>query len=136
MAPCSRINAACAPRAVPHSSSPASLPRTSSAWPTAPAAPWTSTRWPCFTRAARWRSFYAVVQLKISVAASAGSEARRHPGQAVSPERAIGGVRPNDRHVGDAVARIKAGHAGAELIDLSDDLIAHNEGRPVTHCCG
>ena len=32
---------------------PASLPSTSSAWPTAPAAPCTSTRWPRCTRAAR-----------------------------------------------------------------------------------
>jgi hypothetical protein len=42
-------------------------------WPTAPAAPCTSTRWPRCTRAARCRSWSAVVQLKISAAASAAS---------------------------------------------------------------
>ena len=39
----------------------------------APAAPCTSTRWPRCTRTARCRSWYAVVQLKISVAACAAS---------------------------------------------------------------
>jgi hypothetical protein len=45
---------------------------------------------------------------------------RRHAGQVVGPKRAIRGVRPEHRHVGHAVGKLKTGHASAELIDLPD----------------
>ena len=51
-------------------------------------------------------------------------DARRHPGQAVTPERAIGGVRPEYRHIGYPVAQPKAAHTIVELIDFPDDIIA------------
>jgi len=58
---------------------------------------------------------------------------RRHAGKTVSPERAIGGVRPDHRHIGHAVAELKAAHAVTELIDFPDNVIAHHEGQPATH---
>jgi hypothetical protein len=51
----------------------------------------------------------------------------------VSPERTIGGIRPDHCHIGDAVAKLKADDAIAELIDFSDDVITHHEGRPPVH---
>jgi len=57
-------------------------------------------------------------------------EARRHAGQAVSPERAICGVRPDHRQIGHAVPNLKAAHAIAELIDFPDDIISQHERRP------
>ena len=60
-------------------------------------------------------------------------EARRHAGQAVSPERAIGGIRPDHRHIGHPVTYLKAAHALAELIDLPEDIVAHHERRPAAH---
>jgi len=56
-------------------------------------------------------------------------EARRHAGQVAGPERAIGGVRPEYRHIGDPVAKLKAAHAIADLIDFPDDVIAEHERR-------
>src|SRR5215468_1682194 len=52
-----------------------------------------------------------------------------HGRQAVCSERAIGGVRSDDRHVGHAVSELEAGHAIAELIDFPDDVVARHEGR-------
>jgi len=60
-------------------------------------------------------------------------EARRHAGQAVSPQRTIGGVRPDHRHIGHAVANLKVAHALAELIDFPDHVVAHYERRPEAH---
>jgi hypothetical protein len=45
----------------------------------------------------------------------------------VSLERAISGIRADDRHIGHAVAQPKASYALAELIDVSDDIIAEYE---------
>jgi hypothetical protein len=60
-------------------------------------------------------------------------DARRHPGQAVTPERAIGGVRPEYRHIGYPVAQPKAAHTIVELIDFPDDIIARHERRPAAY---
>ena len=60
-------------------------------------------------------------------------EACRHTDQAVSSERAVGGIRPDNRHIGHAVAKLKATHAIAELIDFPNDVIADYERRPATH---
>jgi hypothetical protein len=60
-------------------------------------------------------------------------DARRHAGKVVSPERAIGGIRPDHRHIGHAVAKLKAADAIAKLIDFPDHVIAHHEGRPAAH---
>src|SRR6266853_6200145 len=92
-----------------------------------------NTRWLRCTRAVRYRSWYPVVQFKISVAASAASRPGRYGGESVSPERAIGGVRPDHRHIGHAVANLKAAHAIAELIDFPNDVIADHERRPAVH---
>jgi hypothetical protein len=43
-----------------------------------------------------------------------------HASQTISPERAIGGLRPHHRH---AVANLKVAHAIAALIDFPDDAI-------------
>ena len=51
-------------------------------------------------------------------------DARWHAGKLVSPERAIGGVGPDHRHVGHAVANLKAAHTITELIDFPDNIIA------------
>jgi hypothetical protein len=56
-----------------------------------------------------------------------GVDARRHARHVVGPERAIGGIRREDRHIGHAVAKLKAPHAIAELIDFTDDVIAQHE---------
>ena len=40
----------------------------------------------------------------------------------------VGGVRPDDRHVGDALTNPKVLHTFAELVDLADDIVAHDEG--------
>jgi hypothetical protein len=61
-------------------------------------------------------------------------DARWHAGQVVSPQRAIGSVRPDHCHVGHAVANLKAAHPIADLIDLADDVISHDERRPAAHC--
>jgi hypothetical protein len=45
----------------------------------------------------------------------------------VSLERAISCIRADDRHIGHAVAQPKASYALAELIDVSDDIIAEYE---------
>jgi hypothetical protein len=57
-------------------------------------------------------------------------EARWHAGQAVGPKRAVGGVRPDHRQIGHAVANLNAAHAIAELIDFPDDIISQHERRP------
>ncbi len=57
-------------------------------------------------------------------------DARRHAGQVVGAQRAVGGVRAEHRHVGHAVADPKAFHAIADLIDLPDDVVSHDERRP------
>jgi hypothetical protein len=49
-------------------------------------------------------------------------EARWHAGQAVSPKRAVGGVRPDHRQIGNAVANLKAAH--------DDDIMSQHERRP------
>jgi hypothetical protein len=51
----------------------------------------------------------------------------------VSPEGAIGGVRPDHRHISDPVANLKAAHAFAQLIDFANDVIPQHEGWPATH---
>ena len=61
----------------------------------------------------------------------AASAASRPAGQAVSPERAISGVRPYHRQIGHAVPNLKAAHAIAELIDFPDNIISQHERRPV-----
>ena len=48
-------------------------------------------------------------------------------------ERAIGGVRLEHGHIGHPVAKLKAAHAIAELIDFPDDIIAQHERRPAVH---
>jgi hypothetical protein len=58
-------------------------------------------------------------------------EARRHAGQAISRERAIGGVRADHGQIGHAVAKLKAAHGIAELIYFPDDIISQHERRPV-----
>ncbi len=60
-------------------------------------------------------------------------DTRRHAGQAVSSESAIGGVRPKYRQIGHAVAKLKAAHAIPELIDFPDDIIAQHKRRPAAH---
>jgi hypothetical protein len=60
-------------------------------------------------------------------------DVRRHQRHVVGLERPIGGIRTEDRHIGHAVADVKASHAGAELIDFPDDVIAHHEGWPATY---
>src|SRR5215831_16753834 len=57
-------------------------------------------------------------------------DTRRHACHALGAECTVGGVRPDDRHIGHVVAKLKAAHAIAELIDFSDDVIAHDERRP------
>ena len=51
----------------------------------------------------------------------------------VGSQRAIGGVRPDDGHIGHPVTERKAAHVIAELIDFPDDVIAHYERRPQEH---
>jgi len=62
-----------------------------------------------------------------------GVDARRHTRQIVSPKRAIGGIRPEHRHVGHLIAKLKAAYAITQLIDLSDDIIAQHERWPLAH---
>jgi hypothetical protein len=57
----------------------------------------------------------------------------RHACHAVGAERAIVGVRTDDRHIGHAFANLKAAYAIADLIDFSDDVVAHDERRPAAH---
>jgi hypothetical protein len=52
-------------------------------------------------------------------------ETDRHTGEVAGAERAIGGVRTNHRHIGNAIAKLKSAHAIAELIDFSDEVITH-----------
>jgi hypothetical protein len=51
----------------------------------------------------------------------------------VGAECAIGSIRPDDRHIGYAVANLKGAHAIAELIDLPDDVVAEHERRLKMH---
>ena len=74
-----------------------------------------------------------MVQLKIERRRLRRVDARGHAGQIFGAERAIGGVRADHRHIGHAVAELKAAHAIAELIDFPDDIIAHHERRPAEH---
>jgi hypothetical protein len=60
-------------------------------------------------------------------------KARWDAGEAVSPEGAIGGVRPDHGHIRHAVANLKAANAIPELIDFADDVVPHHEGRPAAH---
>jgi hypothetical protein len=60
-------------------------------------------------------------------------KARWDAGQAVRPERAIGGVRRDHGHIGHAVANLEAAHSIAELIDFPDDIIAQHERWPAVH---
>jgi hypothetical protein len=60
-------------------------------------------------------------------------DARRHVDQVAGPERAVGGVRPDHRHIGHAVAELKAAHVIAELIDFPDDIIAQRERGLAAH---
>ena len=53
----------------------------------------------------------------------------RHAGQVAGAQRPIGGVRPDHRHIGHPVAKLKAVHANAELIDFPDYIIAKDEWR-------
>jgi hypothetical protein len=55
--------------------------------------------------------------------------ARWHRGQVAGPERPVGGVRPDHRHIGYPVAELKTVDANAELIDFPDDIIAKDERR-------
>src|SRR6266542_5575600 len=55
----------------------------------------------------------------------------RHSREVVSTERSIGCVRPEHRHVGDAIADLEVAHTIADLIDFPDDVIPHHERRPV-----
>jgi hypothetical protein len=52
----------------------------------------------------------------------------------IGPKRAIGGVRPEYRHIGHVVAKLKAAYAITELIDFPEDIIAEHERRPAAHC--
>src|SRR6516164_10564462 len=56
-----------------------------------------------------------------------GVDARRYRGQVACPERAIGRIGSEHRHVGHTVAKLKSAHAIAELIDFPDDIVAHYE---------
>src|SRR6516162_10268555 len=60
-------------------------------------------------------------------------DARRHRGKAVSPKRAIGGIRTDHCHIGYAVAKLKAADTIAELINFPDEIIAHHERQPAAH---
>ena len=74
-----------------------------------------------------------MVQLKNQRGRFRRIHTRRHADQMVGSQRAIGGVRPNDGHIGHPVAERKAAHVIAELIDFPDDIIAHYERRPQAH---
>jgi hypothetical protein len=54
-------------------------------------------------------------------------EARRHAGRSVSPERPIGGIRSDHRHIGHSVADLEVAHAIGELVDFPDHVIANHE---------
>src|SRR6516164_606885 len=56
-----------------------------------------------------------------------GVDARRYRGQVACPERAIGRIGSEHRHVGHTVAKLKSAHAIAELIDFPDDIVANYE---------
>jgi hypothetical protein len=58
--------------------------------------------------------------------------AHRHARQIVSPKRTMGGVRPDHRHIGYAVANLEVAHAIAELIDFPDHVISHHKWGPAT----
>ena len=60
-------------------------------------------------------------------------DAHRHAGHVVRLKRAIVGVRPDHCHVGHAVATLKVAHAIADLIDLPDDIVAHDKRWPEAH---
>jgi len=51
-------------------------------------------------------------------------------GQVPRPERAIGRIRSEHRHVSHTVAKPKPAHAIAELIDFPDYIIAHYKRWP------
>jgi hypothetical protein len=56
--------------------------------------------------------------------------ARRHAGQVLGLERAIGRVRADHSHIGNAIANLKPADAIAEPIDFSDKVITDYERRP------
>jgi hypothetical protein len=56
--------------------------------------------------------------------------ASRNAGQVLGLERAIGRVRADHRHIGNAIANLKSADAIAELIDFSDKVITHYEWWP------
>jgi hypothetical protein len=60
-------------------------------------------------------SWHAVVKLRISGSGLRRVDTRRHEGQVAGPECSIGSVRSKHRHIGHAVAEMKAAHAAAEL---------------------
>ena len=45
-------------------------------------------------------------------------------------ESAIGSIRSEHRHVRYTVAKLKSGHALAELIDFANDVVTHYKGWP------
>ena len=60
-------------------------------------------------------------------------DTRRHMAQPVVSERAIAGIRPDNRHIGHAVAKLEADYAVAQLINFADDVIAQHERRFQAH---
>jgi hypothetical protein len=62
--------------------------------------------------------------------------ARRHTGQLLGPERAIGRVRSEHGHVSHSIAQPKAAHAITQLIDFPDHIIADHEWRQASHRLG
>jgi hypothetical protein len=54
----------------------------------------------------------------------------RHTRQVIRPERAVGGIRADNRHIGHTVAELEPGHAMAELIYFSNHVVAQHERRP------
>ena len=74
-----------------------------------------------------------MVQLKNQRGRFRRIHTRRHADQMVGSQRAIGGVRPDDGHIGHPVTERKAAHGIAELVDFPDDVIAHCERGPEVH---
>src|SRR4029078_6978942 len=57
-----------------------------------------------------------------------------HAGEVAGPERAIGGVRAQNGHIGDALADMMVAHAISELIDFTYNIIAQHECQSLPHC--
>jgi hypothetical protein len=59
-----------------------------------------------------------------------GIDARRHADHVAGPQRAIGGIRPDHRHISDTVTNMKSADTVPELINFSNQIITHYEWWP------